>query len=329
MSSPRFSIVRAYPDALKRRIAAAVDGWVRRRGPTHPPLVLRYRQIFILPTAFGWLIGLLLFAMMMGSLNFNNNLGLLTTFLVSGMALLSMHVAYRNLEGLGIEGCSTEPVFAGQQQALRVALRESAGRARSGIVCAIVQADPSGGVDLARDGTARAELQLPTARRGRFPIDRIRVRTRHPLGLFEAWSWAHPRETRRVWPRPADPAPPLPTRSGATRTPRPGDESDEFHGLRDWREGDPLHRIAWKASTRHDQLLARQFTQPSSGRNVFRLQDVPAADLETRLSILCRWVLEAERQGMEYGLDLGHWNCAPSNGEAHRNRCLDALADYA
>ena len=125
------------------------------------------------------------------------------------------------------------------------------------------------------------------------------------------------------------PPPPPPRSSEARRSASPGDESDEFHGLRNWREGDPIHRIAWKASQRHDQLLARQFMRPERGRVVFRLDQAPAADLEGRLSILCRWILDAERDGVEYGLELGTWRTAPDRGEAHRNRCLDALADHA
>ena len=328
MSSNSSSSTRLFPEALRRRVHRAFDGWLRRRGPTLPPLTLHYRQIFILPTPFGWMIALLLHGMLLGSLNFNNSMGLFTTFLVACTGLLSLHLAYRNLEGVRIESVHAEPVFAGQDAELRVALREEAGRARSGIVCLLATGPPLEGVDLAPNGTAVCHLSVSTRQRGVHRLDRVRVRTRQPLGLFEAWSWVHPGTSLRVWPRPAEPAPPRPESSTAERSSRAGDESDEFHGLRGWREGDPLHRIAWKASQRHDQLLARQFTRPERGRLVFRLDAVPAASVEDRLSVLCRWILDAERDGLDYGLDLGWTRIEPGHGEAHRKRCLDALAEH-
>ena len=54
--------------------------------------------------------------------------------------------------------------------------------------------------------------------------------------------------------------------------------------------------------------------------------DALAADPEARLSILCHWVLQAERFGQAYGLRLPGRQIAPARGEAHRTSCLEALA---
>jgi uncharacterized protein (DUF58 family) len=54
--------------------------------------------------------------------------------------------------------------------------------------------------------------------------------------------------------------------------------------------------------------------------------DAPAADVESRLSILCRWALQAEQRGQQYGLRLPGTAIPPGRGEAHRTRCLEALA---
>lgn len=332
MSSRASSNEPAFPERLRgwmrQRLGRSFDGWLRRRGPIHPPLTLRYRQIFILPTSFGWVVAILLHGMLLGSLNFNNSLGLFTTFLVTGVGLLSMHLAFRNLEGLGVDTIYGEPVFAGQHAEIRLGLREHSGRVRKGLVVLRPPDSPIEAVDLAAHGTVQSRIRIPAPRRGQMKIGRIRIRTRQPLGLFEAWSWVESETRIRVWPRPADPAPPRPVAADAERSRRAGDESDEFHGLREWREGDPLHRIAWKASQRHDRLLARQFMRPERGRVIFRIDQTPAAGLESRLSILCRWILDAERDEIEYGLELGAQSIPPGRGETHRNRCLDALADH-
>jgi len=332
MSSSKSSTKRAFPEAWTAPWAQTVQGmveaWIRRRGPVHPPLTLGYRQIYILPTRFGWLVGLLLFAMLLGSLNFNNNLGLFTTFLVSGIGLLSMHIAHRNLDGIRIAGCLPGQAFAGDALALAITLQETRERPRSGLVAEIRGQETSRGKDLPASSSVELSLSIPTDRRGWIEIPRIRLRTRHPVGWFEAWSWFWPERRVLVWPRPADHAPPLISSGRVDNRNTAGDESDEFHGLRDWREGDPLHRIAWKASQRHQHLLARQFTRPERDRVILRLSDAPARSLEERIAIVARWVLEADRQGLEYGLELGTQTHAPGSGAAHRMHCLDALAEF-
>jgi len=329
MSSTESSTRRAFPDPAthpRARLRAWFTRWIRRRGPVHPPLELGYRQIFILPTRFGWMIGVLLLAMLMGSLNFNNNLGLLTTFLVAGAGLLSMHLAHRNLDGLRIRSIVVDPVFAGDPLRLRVALDDLRERPREGLVIRLPDGAQSRAARLDAGATGEIDVEVPTTRRGWLEVGRLRLRTRWPLGWFEAWSWFWPEQRFLVWPRPADQAPALDNPASRSGQQQPGDESNEFHGLRDWREGDPLHRIAWKASQRHQHLLARQFTRPERGRLMLRLADAPAASREARIAILTRWVLEADRRQLDYGLDLGGERIEPAGGAEQRVRCLNALA---
>ena len=53
---------------------------------------------------------------------------------------------------------------------------------------------------------------------------------------------------------------------------------------------------------------------------------LPAQGLETRLSWLCYWVLECERNREEYGLRLPGVTIEPGGGDKHRDRVLKELA---
>lgn len=61
---------------------------------------------------------------------------------------------------------------------------------------------------------------------------------------------------------------------------------------------------------------------------LFRLHDIPSMDLETKLGILSFWLLEAERLGISYALQLGHETPHYAKGPAQLHRCLHRLATY-
>ncbi|MGY6629739.1 MAG: DUF58 domain-containing protein [Wenzhouxiangella sp.] len=284
--------------------------------------------MFILPSRFGWMLGLLMFAMLMGSLNFNNNLGLLTTFIVAGLALNSMLMAYHNLRGLRLLHCTAKPVHAGDTARLRLTLTDQDGRPRPALE--IRGTDGLTGFDLNGTGLETVELPIHTRHRGWLSPGRLRIQTSHPIGLFEAWAWFWPAQRVLVWPKPAAHPPPLPRGAGdeGGRQLSRQTDSDNFHSLRSWRPEDPLHRIAWKASQRHQDLLAREFRAEVAEQVVLDLAQAPAADLEQRISILTAWVLQAHREGLDWTLALGSQTIGPDRGEAHLDACLRALAEF-
>jgi len=312
----------------RRMLRRWFDQWIARRGPSRPPLVLKYRQIFILPSRFGWTLGLLMFAMLMGSLNFNNNLGLLTTFIVAGLASNSMLLAFRNLQQLKILHTGSAPVFAGQTAQLMISLSNTAERERPGLE--IKHEDCTQVFSLGPGQFAEIAVPLPTERRGWLQPGRLRIQTSHPIGLFEAWSWFWTERPLLVWPRPASHPPPWPEDADDqfSALQKARHDGDEFFSLRRWRLGDPLHRVAWKASQRHDKLLSRELRQPQSPELYFDLARVPGVSMEDRISNLTAWVLRAHREQRTWSLRLGAEMLGPASGDRHLHACLRALAEY-
>ncbi|MGA8204984.1 MAG: DUF58 domain-containing protein, partial [Woeseiaceae bacterium] len=103
---------------------------------------------------------------------------------------------------------------------------------------------------------------------------------------------------------------------------------EDFAGLRRFHDGDSPRHVAWKAYARSGQLLSKRFAGADTSSQWFDVDAVPAPDLEARLSILTRWVLDADRSREDYGLRLGASRLGPAHGDAHRRRCLEALALY-
>jgi uncharacterized protein (DUF58 family) len=107
---------------------------------------------------------------------------------------------------------------------------------------------------------------------------------------------------------------------------RPSVGGDDFSGVREYRPGDSPRQIDWKSMARGRGLLTKEFTAGFNQSLWFDLAHIPAPDTETRLSMICRAVLEAEQAGLRYGLRLGPVTVDADSGERHQQRCLRALA---
>ena len=108
-------------------VSQRVGGWAavwaeRRQGRDSTAITLKRRRIYILPTRFGLVFGALVFAMLLGSLNYGASLGFVLTFLLTGLGLVIMHHCHNNLLGMEIRFAGAVPVFAGQPAAYRIAL---------------------------------------------------------------------------------------------------------------------------------------------------------------------------------------------------------------
>lgn len=315
--------------AIRHRLRRRAAEWARRRqGADTLPLKLGRRRLYILPTRAGVGFGALVLTMIAAGLNYANSLALLLAFLLAGFALVAMHECHRNLLGLSLLDASAPPLFAGSSGMLRLTL-ENASRMQRYRLEAAAEAESAAALDLAAGGRGRLELPIRAVRRGLLRIERLRISSSHPFGLFRAWTWVHAPIEVVVYPRPSG-ALPLPPQSGAASGTwaqgRAG--SDEWRGLRPFREGDSPRQVAWKAYAREAPLLVREYSSAGSPLRMLSLAHARQPELESRLAQLARWICEAESGGDLYGLDLPQQRIPAHRGPDHRHRCLSALALY-
>jgi uncharacterized protein (DUF58 family) len=307
--------------ALARRFALLA----RPRQPEALPVQLDRRRIYVLPTPFGLFFAALLFVMVLGALNYNNNPALLLALLLAATAMASLIAAHLQLSELRVDAISAEPVPAGTPLQVHVALSARDGRARRGLrldaLDAVCFAPPMAG-----DGVM-AQFAAPTSRRGWLSLDRIRLSTTQPLGLARAWSWVWPASPLLVYPQPEPGGPPLPEGQGVGLQSRLHPAGDDVHHLRAYRPGDARRAIAWKPTARRDTLLVREYEQPLGAEVPLEWHSLSALPYEHRIRRLAHWVDLAEREGRRYRLVLpGQPAMGPSHGAAHRHLCLRALA---
>ncbi len=320
---PRFGIAP--------RLAAAATSrarrWARKRQGTDATVTrLRPGRVYILPTGVGLVFALMTFAMLLGSMNYNNNLSFVLTFILAGLGFVAMHQCQRNLVGLELSFAGVEPVFAGQSAQFRIAVTNLSKSPRFGIR---LRSDESHSEihDLQPGESKVFVVTVGTGKRGWVPLQRFGARTTFPFELFGAWAWLHMDLKGLVYPHPADHAPrPPPTQAAQGHRQHDARGEEDFAGLRKFHDGDSPRHVAWKAYARSGQLLSKQFAGADTSSQWFDFDEVDAADIETRLSILTRWIIDADRTLEDYGLRLHGKEFGPAHGDAHRRQCLEALA---
>jgi uncharacterized protein (DUF58 family) len=317
--------------------------WIERyRGTETGDVLLDRRRIYILPTRTGLVFWLVVFVLLIGSINFSLQLGYLLTFTVVSMALVGMYHTHRNLSGLTIRGQRADPVHAGDVASFELTVSNPYPTERYALNFnfmlparrwripdkALEEPMPGTWVDVPAGNVRRVGVGLPTRRRGRRDCPRIRLSTRFPFGLWEAWSYIRPDLSTLVYPSPESDAPALPpVGTGHDESSGITAGGDEFSGVRPYQPGDPQKMIAWRLAARSDELSVKFFESTGSGDVWLDFDLVPPhLDVEQHLSRLARWVLMAEAAGLSYGLRLPTSRVEMGRGHEHRQRCLEALA---
>ena len=331
-AAPRFPHPLRHPvQALRMRL----DHWFIGRIPPKDSTTLTQRNVYILPTRPGLMLGVTLLVLLIASINYQLNLGYVLTFLLAGCALVGMHVCHGTLRGITMNLVAPPAQFAGASVVFPVNIHSQRRSVRYGIGLAVLGTEHWTWTDVPAQGTAKVQLSFQPPHRGLHSLPTLTAETRFPLGTFRVWTVWRPAAKVLVYPAPELHPPPLPLgepRAGDSNT-TARQKSGEFDGIRSYQRGDALKLIAWKKTAQTDTLISRDTQFAQRFELVLDWQHTGIVGVaaggeaqERALSRLCAWVLAADKQALRYGLRLGQQELAPASGEAHKQACLKALA---
>jgi uncharacterized protein (DUF58 family) len=317
-----------HPFALARQ---RFRRWAESRLPLSDTVTLTQRNVYIVPTRAGWMLALTLAVLLVASINYQLNLGYLLTFLLAGCAVVGMHVCHATLRGLTLHMTLPEAQFAGSAAPLRIVLTNARGSTRYAVGVAVLESTQSGRwvwTDVPSQGSATVQVAFNPQRRGLHRVPTLTAETRFPLGTFRVWTVWRPAAQVLVYPTAEASPPPLPPGEpragmvGSARAPAVG----EFDGVRAYRRGDPMKLVVWKKAAKTDELVSRDAQQAQRQELWLDFAQTGLSHPEARLSRLAAWVVQADKLGLDYGLRVPGLALPPASGEAHRRRCLEALA---
>ncbi|MBA3773151.1 MAG: DUF58 domain-containing protein [Ramlibacter sp.] len=323
------TVARAWnPVAFVRR---RFRQWWQARLPLSDTTSLTQRNVYILPTRPGLMLGATLLVLLVGSINYQLNLGYLLTFLLAGSGVVSMHLGHATLRGLTMNLLAPDAQFAGSSATVSIVLTNDRATARHGIGLAMfdaTHADRWVWADVPPLGRCTVHTAFKPGRRGLHRVPPLTAETRFPLGTFRVWTVWRPAAQVLVYPAPEPFPPPLPPgepRAGGAG-PAQVRSAGDFDGVRAYRRGDPRKLVVWKKAAKADELVSRDSEQAQRQELWLDFAQTGQLAAEHKLSRLAAWVLQAERLGLDYGLRLPGQQIEPASGEAHKRSCLEALA---
>jgi uncharacterized protein (DUF58 family) len=179
--------------------------------------------------------------------------------------------------------------------------------------------------------SAKTEMVFP--KRGLFKIERIRITTTFPFGLFFR-SWEIPvNEEILVFPKPIETKVP----QSVLHSPRNLKEGfltlkvrkssgDTVESLREY-SGEGLNLIDWKAFARLGEFYAKELSSEEVLREItIEVDKIPASDEEEKISKATYLVLKFKNLGYAVGLNYRGKKIPPSAGEEHFAQLLRFLA---
>ena len=314
---------------LEKLILSRYAQWLDRRIPPRREITLVQSNIFIYPNWQFIYYFLVVMLVWLGATNYENNLSFGLSFLMLAIFVVGILHTFNNLAGLTITVIGAQPVFAGEYADVELLLSTSERKQRDALMLGWEKEHTvtSSLVDLQQQ---RIKVPVKAATRGWFNPKRITVETVYPLGFIRGVSYLDLDIQILVYPRPVQYAP-LRASEGI---PAEGEQastlrgSDEFSHLRDYVAGDALKQVVWKQLAKGRALQVKEHADYVQQHHWLDWDAYPQLSVEQRLSTLCFWALQLDKQNDMYGLHLPGIEIAPNQGPQHREQVLHALALY-
>jgi uncharacterized protein (DUF58 family) len=259
----------------------------------------------------------------------NNLLYLIVAALLAFMAS-SGFAGKRNIEGYQLDLSAPDEIYAGSATLLTLRIHNPR-RFLPAFLLRVELDDTSVLLPyLPAQSSGSVTLPYRPMRRGQNRIKEMRISSPFPVAFFVRRHSFVLDGDILAFPAPR-PLPYLLSASGKEAH-RPGPSSARrgnqgvVAGIFDYTGSEPLKRIHWRLSARHDSLKVKELESDASEPVIIVPAELPGATWEERLSGAAWLIDRTLRSGRPVGLRLGSSLLAPGSGRDHKLKLLRALA---
>lgn len=298
-----------------------IERYLLKRQPAATSVTLVQKLIFILPTRYGWWFLFLICLLYLLGTNYQNNLILLMSFLLLSVFLLSIVLSYQNLSGLTLQCPAATEGFAGGR--VQPVINLSSKKAHFMLQLNLL---PQHETVLLPELASAVTLSLPAAKRGYYPLPRIRISSQYPLGLWRAWSYVALQQ--HYWVYPTADGDNAALRHAAADDKAQPVKPENGDTLAAYRNGESVRHLIWKRLARDpaNPVVRQQQNSPTAEPDWVVVPALSGDALEHALRRACQQLLLLEQSGSRYGLKLPSLTVAQAQGPLHLQRCLQELA---
>ncbi len=342
------SMFNLFTEKIESFIRKRINRWLSKRVPSNFQHKLSSRNIFIMPTRFGFAYLFLDVLLFLLGTNYQNNIILLLSYLLASLFITLMLHSFYNFSRITFTSSAKQFTFA--KQSVHFPIKIIAKKIHYDLNFHFSQqGDLSKKVKLEQGDIGESQVLLPilVLTRGVHNLGRVKVSSEYPLGLFITWAMLDFSHQLVAFPKPKKLRSNQNYLSGLDDSKQSSTTHsnlsagiDDFSELKSYVVGESQARIAWKQLARGQGKLSKHYQNQQGSLHWLKLSDMPSADFETKLSFLCFLVLEHSKNEHDFGLllDIGLKEgtsteagrkivkIKPSSGYQHRQNCLIALA---
>ncbi|HBG46020.1 MAG TPA: hypothetical protein DDW94_03430 [Deltaproteobacteria bacterium] len=253
------------------------------------------RHLFRLPRSLSitrdgkWFIGILLL-IGVAAINTGNNLLYLIVATLLSLIIVSGVMSEATLRGLRAARVMPQLAFKGAPAPARLSITNTKKLLPSfsfKVTEAGQEALPAYFLKLRAGETAHKHIEYTFQRRGIARLERLRITTRFPFGLFLKGRDEHIGDELLVLPS-IDPKLAMKAEvalsQGLAGSPKKG-HGTEFHGLRDYTLEDDARHIHWRSAARGERLLLKEFESESDRKITIEFDNYQGGNEEFELLV--------------------------------------------
>lgn len=278
-------------------------------------------RIYMIPTRFGAAACFLFLFFTATGAHYSNNLIFLFAFVLVSFLLVAILQTAKNLRGLDILTVNIHSGFPTEITTADILVHNKRSADKFGMGLQIRGQKNFVMLDEILRGDKKwlhHSFKLPN-KRGIFKTERIKVFTDAPYGLFYGWYYVYRTDMGLAYPTP----------KGVSRENTAQlDRGADFSGIKQFTQGDPIHRISWKHSAKRDELLLKEFKDETPVTEIYDLRDCPQKDIEDKLSQLALWVTQSEHYQKSYAIVLNSYKSSMGRGDHHLHQCLTEMGTF-
>lgn len=293
------------------------------------PANIKKKHIYIVPTSAGFIFLLVNFVIFIGSVNENNNMGLLFSFFLFSIFTTALWHTRKNILNLRINSIRIENTFAQTDSKLTFFI--SCENQTRQMIFIKTNAQEINIPSIKPKTPVQAKVVLKASKRGIYTFNKAVLFSVFPFGIFKAWTNIIITNEQVIYPKPSNKGIDIIQLKNmdSSSTKKQKFEQENFKGLREYVHGDSIKRISWKSYSKGLGVYVKDFENNSVKDNITIFWNkIPISDTEKRLCIICRTIIDLEAMNINYGIDLPDFKILPSKGERHKTKCLKALAEF-